>query len=681
MPPQSGENTLHPNSEQTSLSVKKLSVAHMKHVEFRRARMSAARDARAMKNYKFDDMTFDQWWEKCELADNSYIKPRTNKGDTEINMGVVRDKENTLLSLAMKYNYIPSAQVFNENDDIIADLAEDAEDLVTKSLHIEVFREKAKHIIRGMLTFGTQMVEELYLERWSVEKVLSGHVGSNASTWTDKLIKTYDGCISKPWDLRKCYFGDINKFYMNGPLGQPYFFTAEYLDYDSTKAIYGEWDMWEYVPTDVNSTPEAISASGFKTGWSLQPLTRNQCEITRYYDPIANEYAISINGIDMLPIQEKEIVSKGVTRTLISGFPLTAISPSGAIPFSKWDNEAMHNFAYSKSVPSKTRVIADVEDMVVKLMILGMKQMRRPPKGNKSSKVFSSDIFLPGTITNDIREGELFDLLPNQAGIQPAEFSFYEAMKQARDENSTTRNFGGQGNSGDTATQVIQDKEQQMDKVALMLDGVMSGYQQLFWLRTYNIFANWTKPIDQEIDTLRKEVKDIYRHVTLEKEIEGQTKAEKNMRFTTESVPGETPELQSQYVHQEELTTGKAKGKEMRISYLNPVQLKSMKLNWYYTVTPEAKNNDSMAQMMFAKAISDAIMFFGPESLNVAKLKRKYAIKYGIEFDTLFLDEEVLEQQQQLLMQQQADVTVPGAKPTIANTAQKKTPQLGTVMK
>jgi len=538
-----------------------------------------------------------------------------------------------------------------------------------------------------MLAFGTQLVEEVYLEQWKMEKELKGQFGESSATWTDRLTKVFDGCISKPWDLRKCYFGDTNRFYMNGPLGQPYFFTVEYLSYDETEPIYGEWDMWKYVSNLMTYTPEIQSAGSFKTSFNLMPVTRYQCEIIRYYDPVANEFSITINGVDMLPVMEKEVTTKGETRTLISGFPLTAISPSGAIPFSKFDNEPMHNFAYSKSVPAKMRIISDVEDMTVKLMILGMKQMRRPPKGNKAYRTFSSELFLPGHIENDVREGELFDILPNQVGIQPAEFSFYEAMKKGRDEITTTRGFSGGGSSSDTATQAIQDKEQQMDKVALMLDGIMDGMRQLYWLRCWNIFENWTKPIDQNIDKDRGAIESIYRSVSMEKQIDGKNKAVKHIKFSDKPVPGKTPLEKSQNIHQQEIDAGKKSGNEVRITIINPQILRSMKLNWFWMVTPSPRNNDSMGQMMLSKSIQDAQTFFGPQSLNVAKLKRLYAMKYNVPFESFFLDEDQIQQppdQQQPGQPPQPSPMPPSGKmqnPSMGKIAQGKTPQMSAVVK
>lgn len=83
-----------------------------------------------------------------------------------------------------------------------------------------------------------------------------------------------------------------------------------------------------------------------------------------------------------------------------------------------------------------------------------------------------------------------------------------------------------------------------------------------------------------------------------------------------------------------------------------------------------------MGQMMFAKAITDAINFFGPQSLNVAKLKRKYAIKYNVDYESFFTDEQTLASQQQQILAS-GGVTPPGAPagaPTIGSVAQGKSP-------
>lgn len=654
MPPETpytGAQTIHPNSEATAATprVIEYSKAQKEYINFRRRRLTAARDVRDATHEEFDDMGFLKWYDTNLKADNQYVAPRRNKQDTSLNTGTIRDKDTSLVEYAAKYDFEPIAQVYDDQNNMLEELAEVAEDLVRKSLLMEDEKTKKKLLYRALVSFGTAMVQDLFVERWQMEKTLGKTpLGSTAAAWTEKLTKVYDGCQMKLWDLRKIYFGDIRKFFLNGPQGQPYMFTVEYESYDTVKQIFGDWDNFDCVPTIVTPTPEAGVSTEYLPGWTLRPVTQNYVEIVWYYDPIANEVALTLNGIDMFPIQEKVVRIKGVEKTLVSGFPLTAISPSGAIPFAKYDLEPMHDFAYSKSQPAKMRVMGDVENMWLKLMIGMMKQKAKPSMGNKSGKNFDSSVTDPATMTNDIRDGDLFPLLPNFQGAQPADMSFYELIKKELDKNSIERSFQGidETQQDDTATKEMNDLNAQSLKVAALFDGIISGNNQFYWLRTYNIAKNWTKPVDMRIDDLRKQIEMTYRTVTMPTEIDGGQKAMKKIVFTKKPPKGSTSEEMSQSVHQEEVDHSKDKGGEMRLAYLNPDLFASLKADWYYTCVPVPNGSDPLSYMMFAKQINDAMTFFGPQSLNVKKLKHRFSAVTGNDFDTWFLDEQALQQQQ-----------------------------------
>lgn len=636
--------------------------------------MIAARDARDMKHEEFDDMNFLQWYEVMKKADDQYVAPRKNKQDTSINSGTIRDKDSSLVEYATKYDFEPVAQVFDDSDEMLDELAETAEDMVRKSKLIENYKDKAKLIYRSTVTFGTALVEDLWVERWQIQKTLAkGYkpgLGSTSAQWTERLVKQYDGCQAKLWDLRKCYFGDIRKFFMNGPQGQPFFFTVEYESYDVVKGIFGNWDNFKYVPTTVVLTPEIASTATWSSWWTLRPITINYVEIIRYYDPIANEFGLTLNGVDMLPIMEKETTEQGIKKTLVSGFPLTEVSASGVIPFSKYDLEPMHDFAYSKGQPAKMRVWADVENMIVKLFIGMFKQKTKPTMGNKSGRMFGEEVTDPGTIINDIREGDLFPVLPNFTGAAPADFSFYTMVKKELSKNSLEDSFQGITPTdpvSKTATQDMSEMKAQSLKVAALFDGIISGENQLNWLRTHNIIKNWTKPIDQQIDILKKGLVDKYRTVTMPTSIDGGQKATKKIVFTKNTPKGKPSLDDSQTIHQDEMDYSKENGgAETRIVYLNPEVLASMKLTWFYTCVPVPNGSDPLSYMMFAKQIVDAQTFFGPDALNVKKLKHKFAAITGNDFDTWFLSEQELQLKQQQAASQQnpqdAGKTIPGQK-------------------
>lgn len=646
--PVTGAQTVHPNNEKNTVPEVEYSDAAKKHILFRRQRMISARDTRDAPRNEYDDMGFLKYIDTLKKADDQYVAPRKNKQDTSINTGTIRDKDSTLLEYAMKYDFDPVAQCFDDQDEMMVELAETGEDMVKKSKILESYREKAKLIYRSMVAFGTAFVEDAWVERWTLEKTLGKgfKIGDTKAEWTEKKVKAYDGCQAKLWDIRKVYLGDMRKFFLNGPQGQPYFFTVEYESYDVVEGWFGDWERWVNVPNTVVTTAEIASATVYSSFFTLRPISQNYVEIVRYYDPIANEYAITLNGVDMLPIMEKKTTVEGLEKILISGFPLTAISPSGAIPFAKFDLEPMHDFALSKSQPGKMRVFGDVENMFIKLMIGMLKQKAKPTMGNKSGKVFGEEVTDPATVINDIREGDLFPILPNYKGPEQADFSMYELVKKELDKNSVERSFQGIDNQpqNETATADMNDMKAQSLKVAAMFDGIVSGENQLNWLRTYNIIKNWTKPIDFHIDVLKKQIVNKYRTITMPTKVDGGQKATKKIVFTKDTT------MDSEDVHQEEEDAKKKGSGEQRIAYLHPEQLAMLKINWFYTCVPVPNDSDPLSYMMFAKQINDAIGVFGIDSMNVKRLKHTFASKTGQDFDTWFISEQELQQKQQEAM-------------------------------
>lgn len=684
--PLSSTQTIHPNNDLKNTEPVEYSEAEKNYALFKRRRLISARDQRDAPRDEYDGMTFLRYMDVLKKHDDQYIAPRLNKVDTAINTGTIRDKDTTLVEYATKYDFEPVAQCYDLDDEMLNDMAETAEDMVRKSLMLEEAKTKFKLVYRSMVAFGTAVVEDQWVERWTIEKKIGQgfKMGSLDATWTDEKVKTYDGCQFKLWDIRKCYWGDISKFFMNGPQGQPFFFTAEYETYDKTAQMFGDFDRWKDVPKTVVMNSEISAAAQWSETWCLRPITTNTCEIIRYYDPIANEYGLSINGIEMLPIMHKKVKVNGMEKDWVSGFPLTVISLSGAIPMAKYDLEPMHDFAISKSQPGKMRVYGDIENMVTKLILGMFKQKAKPTMGNKSGRTFGEEVTDPATVINDIREGDLFPVLPNFTGPSASDFSFYKMIQDGLSRNSIEDSFQGIDNQPgeETATQDMNDRKAQSLKIAALFDGIIFGNGQLYWLRTYNIAKNWTKPIDYHIDTFNKTLENKYRTISVPSEIDGGEKATKKIVFTTKTPkrPKGKPTLEdSQEIHQEEVD-GKKNGKgEMRVAYIHPEVFAQMKLSWFYTSIPVPNDSDPLSYVLFAKQVTDAINLFGRESINVKKLKHRFASITGNDFDTWFISQQELDQVQQK-MQQDAMAqaggqtgNIPGkpvgGQPTIANAS------------
>lgn len=674
--PITGAQTVHPNNTQIQVPQQELSEAHKKYKLFRRQRIIAARDARDQARQEYDDMPFLRFIDILKKADDQYVAPRKNEQDTSINMGTIRDKDTTLVEYANKFEWEPIGTVYDDSDEMNEELAETGEDMVKKSLMLEEWeKSQAKRVYRSMVAFGTAYVEDLWYERWTIEKNAGTKMtlGSSTASWIDRKVKVDDGCKAKLWDIRKCYPGDIRKFEMNGPEGQPYFLTVEYVSYDQAEAMFGDWDNWKYVPNYVVMTPEISAAAQWSPWWTLRPVSLNYVEIVRYYDPIANEYALTLNDIDMLPIMEKAnpLWKDGGPgeKTLISGFPLTEVSPSGAIPFAKYDLEPMHDFWLSKSQPGKMRVLGDVENMTVKLILGGMKQRFKPTMGNKSGRNFGPEVTDPATVINDVRNGDLFPILPNYQGPGSPDYTFLQMIKDGLARNSVADSFQGKDGSDQdpkkkTATQDMNDRGAQSLAVASLMDGIVYGNSQLYWLRMYSIIKRWTKPVDVQIDTFKKTIDNKYRTVHIPTEVDGGKKAMKKIVFTrnTPVRPGGKATLEdSQAVHQTEMDNAKAGKGESRDVFIHPEQYASMKQIWSFTSIPVPNASDPLSYMVFAKQINDAITFFGPQSLQTKKLKYRFAKLTGLDFDTWFLSQTELDQAQQKAQQMNAQSAGVGA--------------------
>jgi hypothetical protein len=247
-------------------------------------------------------------------------------------------------------------------------------------------------------------------------------------------------------------------------------------------------------------------------------------------------------------------------------------------------------------------------------------------------------------------------VLPNFTGAQAPDFTFYETIKKELDKNSVERSFQGitpVSPTDETATGDMSAAKAQSLKVASMFDGIISGHKQLFWLRTYNIAKNWTKPIDTEVEKLDDGSINLipkYRTVTMQSELDGGQKVTKKIIFTTKTPkrPGGKATLEdSQDLHQQELDYAKESGgKEVRITTIHPELFAAMEQNWFYDCIPVPNDSDPMSYIMFAKQIQDATTFFGPDSMNVKKLKHRFANLTGNDFDTWFLNEQDLAQKQ-----------------------------------
>jgi len=577
-------------------------------------RLERAKRQRDATHPELDDMDYLTYYETNAKAANSYIPPKENKDDTRVVTGTTHEKTLTLLSALLNYNLEPNIEAFDNKDGYIAELGDHMEDMVKKSREIEDWDSKKPLIYKEYLDQGDVFVEEVWTQQFRVEKELkmdwSEGVKMKAAKWESDLKKAYEGCTANMLIGTKVLKGNFKQLDMRK---QPYIASVESVPYDEIKAIYQQWERWEFVPKKI--VKEITTNDNIQyADWSLVEQEEDMVEVIKYQDKWSNDFMIMLNGVMMLPIKDRD-----------NGFPLTAISPSGEYTIVQGSAEPISQyFGVSKSIPAKTKVDQQTLDEFIKLVILKTQQSFKPPMANNTKKVLSKRIFSPGHIQNDIDPDKLKPIFGNAPmGVTPAEFSAFQLVKQIVDEKSVSPVFSGDSSQGSqTATEILEIKKQQMMKLGLTIWGIIQMEKQLAWLRVYNIMANWTKPIDSEIDESTKKLKDVYRTITVDTSFDNGVEGQKIIEMNPEMANT----LSSDQVKSEEDFLSREYRKPIRKVYLNPKELCTMKYVWYIVIAPTEKNTSELQRVMFVNNIKEAATIFGIQSLNMEYLKERFAV-------------------------------------------------------
>lgn len=585
------------------------------------ARLMQMRFMRDRNHPELDNMTYVEYYEANRRKDLSYLIPKKNRQDIRIVTGTTREKDSTLLSTMLDLNLNPAITAFDVDDMIVNEFGENMSDMVKKSREIEEYEEIRGIIYREMIAQGDVFVQELHVEEFRdipLKKDDWDPTISAVSEYTIKrrLQKVFDGCRVRMVNGKKVYLGNIR---CENIKNQPIVAILNVYPRSTTSGIYGQWERWKNVPYKMDTADAFWDDGKTYKDWNLVQLSDyDKVAEIMVFDPVLNLFQIFLNGIMMLP----------------ANYPLTSISPSGEIPMSQGKLEPISDFCYSKSQPSKTKVDQEVKDEIVKLMIERMRLGNKPPLGNNGSTILSDKVYMAGQITPNIKDGELFPILPNfAAGISPGDFSFYKLISDSIDEKTVNKGFQGQDQSGDqTATQAVQDKNQQMLKLGLSIDGLVNLERRMTWLRIYNIIEHWMDEDDSTLKTVRKGVKDAYKTISVETSLEDGSSGIKMFRFSPNS---KFPNVGDQ--HQEEEHLSKSHGKPVRIVYMDPAAIRAMKWRWYVIMNPSPKSNDKLSQIMFTQNITEGYGLFGPQAFNQDYLKQRWASNIKENYSKMFV--------------------------------------------
>lgn len=575
-------------------------------LKYRSALIQKLEYAHQKRQYKYpelNDMSYDDYWESNAKAGNSYIMPKRNDQDVRVVTGTTEEKNNTLWSSLLNYNLEPDIEAFDQDDLPIQDLGTICEDMIRKSRKIEIPDHEVKRILiyKELLDQGTVFVEDTSLELQVPKKVLKDMkwregMAVDKIEWEPRQHEINKFCNSNLITGLNVYLGNIREFYMEY---QPYVFIHRIVPRWELEATYGNWERWKNVP--YASTHQEL-AEGATTreynDWSLQKVEGEMVEEIKFYSYWLNEYMILINGVMMLPI----------------GFPLSGLNGVNIMPVVKGDLAPIsRNFAYSKSIPAKTKVDQAVFDEILKLMVLKTRQSFEPPMANNTGQTLSKRILFPGVFTPNVDQTKLQPIITT-TGVTAAEFNMAEFVKRVIDEKSVSPVFQGQSTKGNqTAREIVELKQQSLMKMGITILGVLNLEKKLCWNRLNNIIYNWTKPDEDNI----------YRSMSVDSEFGDGLKGKRIIEFTKKKLP-ETEQVMAE----EEILSARL-GQPVRKVYLNPTDLKAIPKYFFIEMTPTERDTSELRKAVFTDTLTAGLQLFGSSaqggSMNMEYWKARWA--------------------------------------------------------
>lgn len=567
-----------------------------------------AKNQRDRDHEEFDDMNYLTYYAKNKKAANAYIPPKKDEEDTRVVTGTTHEKELSLLSSMLQYNFEADIEAYDASDLKVEELGNTMQDLIKKSRGIEQYDLKRPLIYKELFDQGTFFIEENWLEENEVKKKLTNldaSVDPAKITWTTKIVPKTGECDLNPLDGRHVYLGNVKEFFKEK---QPYIFTVDKIPYSQAKRIYEKWTRWKYVPHKIQHF--GVTEQTFDN-WALIEQEADIVEVIKFQDKPGNEYMIMLNGVMMLPAE----------------FPLLwgqryNILKGDIEPISKF-------FAYSKSIPAKTKVDQAVLDEVLRLIVLEMQKSFAPPMADNTGQNLSRKIFLPRVIIPNIDPNDLMEIGENK-GPSQAQIAGYELIKKIIDQKSTQPVFSGERVEGrQTATEIIELKKQTMMKLGNALIGVINFEYQMCRARLFNILQNWTKAKGTKFSIAKRGVVNAYRRIEMKGEIKDRGLGRKIVEFTKDV---KSPKQ----IKAEQLLLGLG-GEPVQKVYINPEKLrKTIDYNWQINITPVEKDTDELQKVMWFQKIQASLNLFGPESHNMEYLKFRTAAVLGEDFDKLY---------------------------------------------
>lgn len=577
----------------------------IEYISNRRKEMATSRNIRESTHDEFDGMTYAQRCESNRKGANTFIAPKKNKEDTTFVTGTTRQKIFVILSALSNLNITSEVHAFDDKnlEDVVMS---HSLDLINEKTSI-LDNDDEKKILRQytMLEQGEVFVEEIWDEKFHLikdETVKFDGKNIKLAKWKERLKKISSGPTRNILLNENVYLGSITQFDFSK---QPFIFTVEHMNYEDARAIYVDWERWQYVDKGVKAWNFPADESTYNKNWTITEVSKDNVEIVKYQNKNKNEYTIFINGILMTP------VGLPIPRKWGQGVEYNIIQQIGEIisPY----------FAYGKSMVMKMRTKQAVYDEMLRLAILKTQKSFMPPMANNTGVHLSTRIMMPGKMTTGI-DADRLKVIGDANGVQRSEVLMMQEIQKSLDDDSTSPIMQGKNPIGTTRMTATQ-SQQLRQQADLAMTGIILAATfletKIGTMRLYNNLENWFKPIGQTV--VNGQIKNKYRSMNIDKLIEGEGSGQEVVRGTQE------PKDPMQIYNEEEKVKSET-GVPTRIKEINPDVLENVKYTFYVTATQKPRKNSDLTKVLFNEMMQTASTF---PNINMEYMSERFADIWG----------------------------------------------------
>ncbi len=597
-------------------------------------RLENARELHNMERREFDNMTLNQYYWENEKGANTMLRPKLNRGDVVYQSGTLEDKMMSMLASIQGLNLSADILAYDDQDIQVSALGNAMEDIIDKTEELEQDTEKQMLRQFELLKQGTYFGEEIWENRWEVnKKITTDFTGVlKTASWTTTHKHDKRGMAKRNFlPITSVYLGDITQYFIED---QPDLFTYQTLPFSIAKAIYGDWERFEFVSKIKRSFDGNESDRMFNNAWTLEDVKSGKVEVLKYQNKSALEYQIILNGIPMLPMG----------YPFPWGYSEYSIVQQNLRPFRQ-------DFAYGKSFIFKNKNIAALLDEMIKLGVGKTQQSLRPPMINTSGRVITSRALAAGKINMHIPKGALIPISDKiSEGVTNSEFAMIQDLSRQLDRKTVSQTFAGnkEGGGAVTATQIVELQRQARIMMGIIILAMSTMKKKFSILRLMNILKNWFSPTGSIVDEAKNTLRNKYRLVTRER----MTDKGQGLRIVA---PMEELPTQEVLRREEDRLEG-IFGKPVRVLALNPKEIQEVKYTWIINVHPKEKKSSELNKLIFQEMVVGGMnmgLQFNPEFL-----KQKYADLWEEDVQKMFL-QGASEQLQQSKDQGQGSIAKP----------------------